>query len=470
MAEAVRQHAARPWRSAHDYVAGSRGRRLGLLTLRVAAATYAVGGVATFLITPLLGRFHGEFEDFNAYLGAANAVGRHADVYGPFTHQVSNVALSGFDYPPIVAWLVQPLAGMPPTAAATLWLWLGVACTAVAALIAAYELLPRTWPRVELAVLATFALSTSTYNYWHGQMNPEVFLLLALALRGWMRGNQVRCGLFIGIAASIKLAPVVLVVVLLRRRWWRGSFAAVATILGSVLAASVLLGTAPLREWITRVLPVLMRQDGWLYNESLNGAVNRLFGHGVLSVAPSSVAISVLTILITVAVVAMLVVAVSPRERPPAQRGAEFGAGVLVSLLVGTITWYPHYVSATIALFAVLGLIASERGRRSAALLVATGGFGASIAVMAPLLIALAASWQGVIALSHSPWWWPSLQLASLPALTATALLVALVSNLRRASLRLRIRPGGKEERSSRQQHRGSDRGGHDLPVGVVHL
>ena len=117
-----------------------------------------------------------------------------------------------------------------------LWLWLTIVCTAVAAAIAAFALLPRTWPRLEIAALVTFLFSAATYNYWHGQMNPLIFLLLALALHAWVHEQQTRFGVLIGIAASIKLAPILLIVLIVRRRWWRAAAACAVTVAVGVAA------------------------------------------------------------------------------------------------------------------------------------------------------------------------------------------------------------------------------------------
>lgn len=408
-----------------------RARVLGLLVLRAAAIASVIGGVVTFVIAPIRGTFAGEFEDFRAYIGAANAVAHHTDLYAPFIHQTPNVALSGFDYPPVVAFLLQPLAWVPATAAATLWLWLTVACTAAATCIAAFALLPRAWPRVEIAALVTFLFSAATYNYWHGQMNPVIFLLLAFALHAWVHGQQMRFGVLIGIAASIKLAPIVLVVLIVRRRWWRAAAACAITVAAGLALGVATLGTATLHEYITRVLPVLSAQDGWLYNQSISGAVSRLFGHAVLTPQAGSLAISIVTYGVLVAMLGLLLFAIGPKARNPQVSGAEFAAATLLMLLASTITWYAHYVTAIIIIFAAVGLMARDQEWRARPLIVSTAAFAVAIALLAPTLIANVSSSAQLVALSNSSWWWPVMQVTSLPAICAAALLVALTLRLR---------------------------------------
>src|SRR5438445_359849 len=83
------------------------------------------------------------------------------------------------------------------------------ACTLTATVVICRTLLPPAWPRWEIAVLAGFAFIPSTAGLWFGQMEPVVLLLVALALREWMRGREVRCGALIGVAAALKLGPLV---------------------------------------------------------------------------------------------------------------------------------------------------------------------------------------------------------------------------------------------------------------------
>jgi len=405
-------------------------RRRGLLLLRAAAIASAVAGLLDFVVAPLQGRFAGEFEDYKDYLAAAKAVTQHSDIYGSFLNHVQPIPVQGFDYPPVVAWLLQPLAGLPPTTAATAWLLLLLACTVAGTAIIAFELLPATWPRLELTAVFSLVYAPITYNLWHGQMSAVVYLFLALALRSWLRGKQFSLGVYIGIAALIKLAPVLLIVLLLRRRWWAACVSLGVTLALGIGVGVLALGVGTLREYVTRVLPVLGQQNGWIYNQSAAGAVNRLVGHSVLAFQPSSILMTV--VIVTIAVVAVGAAAwmVRPAEVSRDVRGGQFALGILAMLLAGSVTWFWHLGALLIVLASVASLVAGHgvhRPRRIAiagwAVLLATG-------VAAPLFIAFT-SMPGLIALSHSWLWWPALQLVSAPALAIAALFVVLAVALR---------------------------------------
>ncbi len=408
-------------------------RRHGLLLIRVAALAATVAGVLNFVVTPLQGRFAGEFEDYKDYLAAAQAVAHHGDIYATFLNHVQPIPVQGFDYPPVVAWLLQPLAGLPSTTAATAWLLLLLACTVAGTAVIAYELLPATWPRLELAAVFAFLYAPVTYNLWHGQMSAVVYLFLALALRSWLRGKQLSLGMYIGIAALIKIAPVMLIVLLIRRRWWAACVSLAVTLILGVGGGILTLGAGTLREYVTHVLPVLGQQNGWIYNQSVAGALNRMTGHSVLAFQQPSLVLTIITISIAVAAVAIAAWMVRPGDVPRDVRGAQFAVATLAMLLAGTVTWFWHLGALLIVLASVAALVAGGTLRRPRAVVIAGASALVTTGLLAPLLIG-SVSMSGLIALSHTALWWPALQLISAPAFTIAVLFAVLVLELRRQS------------------------------------
>lgn len=390
-------------------------------------------GLLNFVVAPLQGRFAGEFEDYSAYLAAAKAVAHHSDVYATFLNHVQPIPVQGFDYPPVIAWLLQPLTGLPPTTAATAWLFALLACTVAGTAIIAYELLPARWPRLELTAVFSFLYAPVAYNLWHGQMSAVVYLFLALALRSWLREKQLSLGVYIGIAALIKIAPAMLIVLLIRRRWWAACASLAVTLIIGVGGGVLTLGAGTLREYVTRVLPVLGQQNGWIYNQSVAGALNRLTGHSVLSFQQPSLVLTIITVSMAVAAVATAAWVVRPSEVSRDVRGAQFSVAILAMLLAGTMTWFWHLGALLIVLASVAALIAGGTIRRPRALTIAGVATLVTTGLLAPLVIG-SVSMSGLIALSHTGWWWPAMQLISAPAFTIAALFVLLVLELRRQS------------------------------------
>ena len=404
------------------------------LLIRIAALVAAAVAVKSFVVDPLTGHFGGAFEDFGAYMGAARSMAAGGSPYAQFTS--TTPVLSGFTYPPFGAVLVRPLALLNDHQALSVWLALSLATTVIAAVIVARTALPASWPRLELAVIAAVAFGPAAYNYWHGQINGVIFLLLAIAYWAYVTGRGRTAGVVLGLAAGIKVAPIVLLLLLLRRRWWQASAAMVATVVATIGLGVLALGTAATRTFVTTVLPALSRPMGWLYNQSLAAAVSRLVDHSVLTVQPTPLPIIVASVALSALLLGVATWAVRPGPRTQPERSGEFGLGVLAMLLAGSIAWYAHYSALLIPLAAAAALARAGDRHDRRALLIATAVTVVVFAVVAPLAIA-AVSMPSLLALSRSPAWWPLLQLFSLPSLAAVWLVVPLYQSLRRAGRRV---------------------------------
>ncbi|HEX4755786.1 MAG TPA: glycosyltransferase family 87 protein [Candidatus Dormibacteraeota bacterium] len=395
--------------------------------ITAAAIAACLATAYTFVLVPLFGHFAGEFEDFAAYSQAAHAVAAGSSPYATFDS--GTIVMSGFIYPPFAAVLLRPLDLLSARWQEIAWLWLSLGALVAGAVITARALLPAAWPRVRIGVIVALTFPPATYNLWHGQMNLIIFLLLAVALSDYLSGHRTRCGIVLGVAASIKLAPIVLLVVLARRGWWRAAAAGVATAAASAVLAVAALGWSVTHQYITSVFPFLNRDNGWIYNQTWNGVVSRLDLHSVLANEVPSLWVHALATALSVATVAVLWLAVRKTHRTRAERGAEFACGIIAMLLVGSIAWYPVYVHLLIALAASAGL-AYERGLHRRALtvwtvaaLVGIGGVGA--AVIAAISI------DSIVSISRGPLWWFFLQACSLPALLAAGLLFTIIRALR---------------------------------------
>ncbi len=397
------------------------------LVITAGAAASILGALYNFVLLPLRGVFGGPFEDFNAYSQAAHNVAAGLSPYAGF--DPSSIVMSGFDYPPFAAVLLRPLAALSAHSQRVLWMWLAVAALVAGAVIMARALLPATWPRSRIGVLAALTFPPATYNLWLGQMNTLIFLLVAIALSDYLAGRRTRCGMVLGFAAGIKLAPIVLLVVLARRGWWRGVAAGLGAAALTVALGIAALGWSVTHEFLARVLPSLSRDNGWIYNQTWNGVVNRLAVHSVLSPGQPLGWSRLVTIAVSLVTVAAVLLAVGRDRRTRAERGVEFACGVVAMLVIGTMNWYSVYVNLLIPIAAVFAL-AYERRRQGrvlagwalAALVVVGGVSAAAIAAM---------TMQGIVSLSQGALWWLFLQACSLPTLLTAGLLIVMMRELR---------------------------------------
>jgi alpha-1,2-mannosyltransferase len=400
----------------------------GRLLLRLAALLAVTLALKSFIVDPLTGHFAGSFEDFSAYMGAARAMAHGGSPYAQF--DPSTVVMSGFIYPPFAALLLRPLALLDDRQALSIWLGVTLACSLAGAVIVARGSLPARWPRDELAVLAALAFAPVAYNYWHGQINPVVFLLLAVAFRQYVSGRQVSCGAILGLAAGIKVAPLVLAVLLLRRRWWRGSLAMLAATGLTFLAGYAVLGGAVTQHYLQTIFPTLNRGAGWIYNQSLGGVVARLGGHSVLNVDAPSLLIQLAGLAAGAALLTLTAWAVRPDRERTGDRGMEFGLGVLAMLLAGSLAWFPHFTHLLIPLFACLGFGAARGWWRQRRVVLPAAATAVAFGIVAPLAISMMnIHWIGDV--SHTSLWWAFLQLTSIPALISLWLAVEMARSLR---------------------------------------
>ena len=384
-----------------------------------------------FVIAPLTGHFTGQFEDFNPILYAGRAAGTGADPYGLFYPQVKTTLVMhlAFDYLPLIAVLARPLAALPYHVAATLWLWCLLACTIGASVLIARTALPAGWPRTAIGFCAIVLFAPTTYNLWHGQMNALVLLSLAVSLRAWVRGDQVTCGLALGLGGIAKVAPLVLLLLLLRRRWWRGFAAGAATVIASLLVSGAFLGFQRVAEWFTDVLPYLGRADGSYLNQGIGALLSRVFDHDVWRLDAPMPALQVTVTLASAAGVLAAAWLVRPGQASPERRSLEFATAVLAMVLAGAIAWWSDYGSLALTLMVLTGLAARGLARRP--VIIAGGLLYVGAGVLAAAFFGFGGEgW--VPSTFGTPWWTPALQIDSLPADTAVILLVVLLATLSR--------------------------------------
>ncbi len=309
-----------------DRLVGSMTGWHGLLVL------LAVGVAGVFLLLyprAFLG------VDFDVYRGAAATVLNGDPLYG-FT---SSLELP-FTYPPIAAVVFGPLALLPAPVAVTVWTLISV--LAMEAVI--WSLLGPlgiTDPAARIrwtavASLVMLPLAPMTFNLWIGQINLILLLLVIVDLVG--ATGRFR-GIGVGIAAGIKLTPLIFIPYLLFTRDRRAAGTATLTFGATILAGFLLLPRDSVRYWLTdlwdftRVTDIPDGEVAQSLNASIRGVLDRLQ-------IPHAGAVW----LVLAALVGTAGLAVAIRAR---RRGHEL-AGVLAcaitGLLISPVSWIFHWV------------------------------------------------------------------------------------------------------------------------------
>ena len=328
---------------------------------------------------------------------AARALRDGIDIYTPVNELAARyfpIAADTFPHPdphpPVLAVLSLPLTLLPFPVVVPLWLGVNLVLLVMVGRCLGVSI------RASLALAAWPPLWCLLYI---GQLE---LLILTLAVLGWRSaaaGRDGRAGVWFGVAAVLKLYPVLLLVPFAARGRIRLLLAAGAVVAAGQLVNLATVGPAGFVRYYFDVLPsVAVLYEHLGLNSSPHGALLRVFG-GAADVSPIVHAPNVvLPATIAIALVAMAALALLDPEASP------------VAALVGLpVVWYYY---APLALPQILILLRSAAFRRATLVAVAAMSFvlplvnvlvqwcGSAAPPMAALLAVQPAGLLAVLALS----------------------------------------------------------------------
>ncbi|WP_083449335.1 glycosyltransferase 87 family protein [Actinoplanes rectilineatus] len=223
------------------------------------ALTVAVVAGAVALSRPEAGRL----TDLQVYAGAVDTLRHGGDLYDYIRN-----GNAPFTYPPFAALLLLPLAWLPAFPLHLAWT-VGVAAAAIALALLVDR---RRAPLIATALLLSAPVS-STFKY--GQISLLLALLVAADVLALRRSR--RQGVLIGLAAAVKLTPLIFIPMLWLTGRRRAAGIATATFLTCAALAAAVLPQESLRYWLTEMhnVPRLGAITS-VGNQSLDGALMRL--------------------------------------------------------------------------------------------------------------------------------------------------------------------------------------------------
>ena len=214
-------------------------------------------------------------QDFGAYLAAGNDVLTGHPLYSTFLqHPFPDPTLRpAYIYPPVFALLLAPLALLPASIAAGIWLVLNQSALALAMTLVIRRYRPGPW-----ATATLIAGTVTFYPLWidavQGQANLVVLVLITAGVVGIVSGRP-RAAVAIGAAAGLKLTPALLLLWLLFERRFREAAWLVSGFLG-ISALGALLRWQDSWIFFTRVAPALAQGTAAYANQSVSGLLARL--------------------------------------------------------------------------------------------------------------------------------------------------------------------------------------------------
>jgi len=357
---------------------------VGLSVLAVAMAAMLVITLAGNGTAGLLG-------DLDIYRGAVRTALAGQDLYS-YTYVHPTIHGLGFTYPPFAALVLVPFALLDPLPGKVIW----TALTFVVTVGAIFLLVrasgrgvvagsPARAPRV--AWIAGLSLPVMlSYPFLHNLVVGQVSLfVIALALFDHLLPRRWQ-GSLVGIAAAIKLTPLVFLPYYLLTRQWRQAAVCTSAFLGATAIAWLVLPAASLSYWTDKLWQTgrVGRTDSTV-NKSLLGLLSRQLPDGVpVTLAWLAVAAAVAALaywqaarhlaagspLAAALAVGALSVAVSPISWPHHQLWMVLGAcwylllGGRTATLVGTALfviflgypWFDDYPAGTVGTLLGIGI------------------------------------------------------------------------------------------------------------------
>ncbi|MGC5245678.1 glycosyltransferase 87 family protein [Gordonia sp. DT219] len=248
----------------------------------------AIAAIAVFVwqltVIPAGNPFYGLFHntvDLRVYLAGGRTVLRGDPLYN---HAM--LADLDFTYPPFAAVIFAPLALASLATAKILW-WGAIGLALVATVLLGFRSLgyrvdARLWVLSVLVAVASTALEPVRTTIWLGQVNIFLMLLILadLVFLDLRRPRSRLRGLWVGVAAGIKLTPGFFVVYLLVIRRWR---AAVLAVVGFAVTVAIgfLVIPGDSRDYWTTYLGSADRvgRVDSPANQSVNGLISQLLAY-----------------------------------------------------------------------------------------------------------------------------------------------------------------------------------------------
>ena len=238
-----------------------------------------------------------------------------------------------FTYPPFAAVLMVPLAPLPTGLAAALWTGASIGALG-ASVVVVRRALGRTSPAVLVVLVSGLALALEPVwqNLTFGQVN---LILMLVVLVDLVRPERRLSGVALGIAAGVKLTPLVFVVLLVLAGH-RATAARAVLAFGCTVVIGFVAVPGSAAYWTDGLLDASrVGPPALAHNQSVYGALTRLLDS---LRAPLWLAVAA-----PLAVAALLVAAVVWR-RGDRMLGACLGA--VAMLLASPVSWSHHWVWA----------------------------------------------------------------------------------------------------------------------------
>ena len=275
--------------------------------------------------------------DFDVYrMGAARVLGQHL-------YEVHLAALPlYFTYPPFAALLLWPFTQLSVPVGQLVWSLLNLVLLAALTAISIRAVRPqwphqRTWATAALLLFPALLLSPDLFTIDFGQADFLITLLVLLDLTCVirMRSHRLPCGVLVGVAAALKLTPLIFIPFLLLTRQFRAGATALGTFLLCSLGAFAITPHSSVLYWSKEIFNA-KRSGNLIYisDQNLHSALQRM-----MAAPPPPLLLDSLTLLCAAGGLAVATWA---------YRTSSPMLGILLcaatGLIISPVSWSHHYV------------------------------------------------------------------------------------------------------------------------------
>jgi hypothetical protein len=262
---------------------------------------------------------------------------------------------------------VYPLTQFPALTAKHCWIVFNIALLlGILGLLRAMTGLE--WRRIALVIALSFPVRV---NLLYGQFYVLLLFMLTLACFFYLRQRSFAAGLAIGVAAGLKVYPVLFLLYFLRKRDLKAFSGAVVAGLCSLFVSVCAFGWQVHRVYIFQVLPRTLRGEGSdpynLKAASLSTLMHRLFIYEpTLNPHPAINAawlFAVLHPLLQMAVIAPALLLAVPHELRPRRMRLEWAAMLLAMLAISTSAASYQFTVLILPACLLLGTLPQKRPR-----------------------------------------------------------------------------------------------------------
>lgn len=259
-------------------------------------------------------------------------------------------------YPPFFAWLISPIARMPPMRAYVLWLGLSTIWLLLSIYLVLRSVQPTSIPLAFLvATVGVLCFFPSAESLWQGQANC---LILFLWTAGFYCARTKRTSLSavcFALNTFVKMTPAIVIPILLLRRQWKWLISYSVSAAGLLAVSIWRMGWEAHWVYLSRMLPALSAGIGGYRQRSLAAEVRNLYWRHATLTQYDSLAIPVdLNVLVKIICIALYAGVLfyfwKKKRKGEVALSEELAIAALISLIISPVAWRHHFVLSLLPL------------------------------------------------------------------------------------------------------------------------